>query len=78
MLDRATLQTWLTEAETARHELATGSLRQTVRYNGDREVTFAKTDIGALDAYIASLRSQIAALTENGAAVRSVPIRLTF
>lgn len=78
MADLATLQTWLTEAELARHKLITGSLRQTVRYNGDREVTFAKTEIPALDAYIASLRSQIAELTDSSGAGRAGPIHLTF
>ena len=76
MADLATLQIWLSEAETARHKLATGSLRQTVRYNGDREVTFAKTDMAALDAYIASLRAQIADLSGTGS--RTGPIHLTF
>jgi hypothetical protein len=77
MPDVATLQGWLTEAETARHKLATGSLRQTVRYNGQQEVTFAKTDMAALDAYIASLRAQIAGL-EGDARKVTRPIYLSF
>lgn len=77
MADLVTLQTWLAQAETARHKLITGSLRQTVRYNGDREVTFAKTEIPALDSYIASLKSQIAGL-EGSPSTRTGPISLTF
>lgn len=60
MADLATLQGWLADAETARHRLLTGSLRQRVSYNG-QDVTFAQTDIAKLDAYISSLRAQIAA-----------------
>jgi len=77
MADLTTLQAWLTQAETARHNLLTGSLRQTVRYNGQQEVTFARTDIDKLDAYIASLRSQIGAL-QGEARQTSRPIYFTF
>ncbi|MGB9370274.1 MAG: gpW family head-tail joining protein [Xanthobacteraceae bacterium] len=78
MADLPTLQTWLSEAEIARHRLAIGSLRETVRYNGTQEVTFAKTDLAKLDAYIASLKSQIAALEGNSPASRNAPIHLIF
>jgi hypothetical protein len=77
MADLATLQAWLIAAETAKHNLLTGSLRQTVRYNGQQEVTFAKTDIGALDTYIASLRAQIGGI-EGDARKVSRPIHFTF
>jgi hypothetical protein len=77
LADLATLQGWLLEAETARHKLVTGSLRVTVRYNGENEVTFAKTDMASLDAYIASLRSKIAAL-DGSARQTTRPIHFTF
>ena len=77
MADLSQLRTWLTEAETARHKLVTGSLRQRVNYTGQADVTFAQTDIGRLDAYIASLKSQIAAAEGSGRGA-SRPIHLTF
>ncbi|MDP1866990.1 MAG: gpW family head-tail joining protein [Bradyrhizobium sp.] len=77
MADLATLQAWLIAAETAKHKLLTGSLAQTVRYNGQQEVTFAKTDIDKLDAYIASLRAQIGGI-EGDARKVSRPIHFTF
>jgi hypothetical protein len=78
MTDLATLQIWLAQAETARHKLVIGSLRETVRYNGTQEVTFAKTDLAKLDAYIASLKSQIAGLAGDAPASRTAPIHLIF
>ncbi|KRR16874.1 gpW family head-tail joining protein [Bradyrhizobium retamae] len=77
MADLVTLQGWLLEAETAKHKLLTGSLEQTVRYNGQNEVTFAKTDIDKLDAYISSLRSQIGDIEGDPRKV-SRPIHFTF
>lgn len=77
MPDIAQLQTWLTEAETARHKLLTGSLRQRVSYNGQADVTFATTDIARLDAYIASLKSQIAVADGSGRGATR-PIHFTF
>jgi hypothetical protein len=77
MADLSQLRTWLTEAETARHKLLTGSLRQRVSYNGQADVTFAQTDIARLDAYIASLKSQIA--SADGSGIGSTrPIHFTF
>ncbi len=78
MTDLVTLQSWLAEAETARHKLLTGSLRQTVRYNGDKEVTFAKTDLAALDGYITSLKARIAQLTEASPVNVTRPLYLAF
>ncbi len=77
MADLVTLQGWLAEAETARHKLLTGSLRASVTYNGQNVVSFARTEIGALDSYIAALRAQIG--TGNGDARQTVrPIYLGF
>jgi len=77
MADLATLQAWLVAAETARHKLLTGAMAATVRYNGQNEVTFAKTDIDKLDAYIASLRGQIGGIDGDARKV-SRPIHFTF
>jgi hypothetical protein len=77
MADLVTLRAWLTEAETARHQLVTGALAATVRYNGQNEVTFAKTEIGLLDSYIGSLQSQIAAL-DGTVRQTARPLYLTF
>lgn len=76
MSDLATLQAWLSEAETARHKLLSGSLRQRVSYNG-QDVTFAATDIGKLNAYISDLQARIAAL--NGDPRKTLrPIHFSF
>ena len=78
MSNLATLQGWLTEAEAAKHQLLTGSLRVSVTYNGGSNmVTFAKTDIAQLDAYIASLRSRIAAC-EGDRSKTTRPIYFSF
>ena len=73
----ATLQGWLTEAETAKHKLLTGALAATVKYHGQNEVTFARTDIDKLDAYIASLRAQIGGL-DGDVRKTSKPIYFSF
>jgi hypothetical protein len=52
------LQAWLAEAEEARHELLIGRKTVTVSSNGKSQ-TYAQTDLGKLDAYIVSLRSQL-------------------
>lgn len=77
MADLATLQGWLVEAETARHKLMTGTLAQTIRHNGQDEVTFFAADIAKLDAYIASLRGQIGS-GEGDARKSARPIHFTF
>lgn len=77
MTDLVTLKLWLAEAEVAQHKLATGNKPQTVKYNGDREVTFNTASLDRLAAYIASLKSQIAALEGNPFGVRR-PLRLGF
>lgn len=53
------LQTWLTEAEQARHELIVGTKAVSVSTGSGKSVTFTATDIGKLDVYIASLRTQL-------------------
>lgn len=76
MTELSTLQTWLAQAEAARHQLLTGSLVEQLQH-GDQNTRFTRTDIEKLDTYIASLKSQIAGL--DGTAIqRRRPINLTY
>lgn len=75
MHDLATLQLWLADAIAARHALLTGKRTASVSYDG-KSVSYSQLDIGRLEAYIASLRSQIAALT--GQQRLRGPMHLTF
>lgn len=61
MTDLATLQTRLTEAESAYHRLLTGSLEESIGL-GDMQVRYTKAEAPNLAAYISSLRGQIIAL----------------
>ncbi|MBL8518196.1 MAG: hypothetical protein JNM76_14640 [Betaproteobacteria bacterium] len=61
MADLATLQTRLTEAESAYHKLMTGSKTVEVQH-GDMRTKYTEAQAGTLLAYIADLRAQIAAL----------------
>ena len=61
MASLAQLQTWLTEAETARHALMTGARAVSIRDPSGRQVQFSETT--KLDVYIAGLQAQIAALS---------------
>jgi hypothetical protein len=76
MADVSQLRVWLASAELARHNLATGSLRQRVNYQG-QEVAFVTTDMDKLNAYISWLRGQIAGC-EGNARGASKPIYFTF
>jgi hypothetical protein len=54
----ATLQTWLLQAQTALQALNTGAQVTTASYaegNGQRSVTYRKTDVGALHAWIGQI-----------------------
>ncbi len=53
------LETWLAEAEQARHELLIGTRAVSVSTSSGKSVSFTATDIGKLDVYIASLRNQL-------------------
>lgn len=58
-IDRATLQLWLTQAQTALHQLQTGARVATVSYgegSGNRSVTYSKTTMGDLRRYIGELQ----------------------
>jgi hypothetical protein len=64
MADLATLQTRLTEAETALHALLTGSRVQVVARDGRRlEYTSAAGSINQLRNYIGQMQAEIASLT---------------
>lgn len=60
MADLATLQTWLTEAESAHHKLITGSSEEEVAH-ADMRVKYTRSGMQQLTAYIADLKAQIAA-----------------
>lgn len=61
MADLTTLQGWLLEAELAQHKLQTGAQEMQIDH-GDMRVAYTKADGGKLQAYIDSLKAQIAAL----------------
>lgn len=58
MTDTATLQSRLTEAETALHNLMTGTKEVKVGVNGD-VVEYSMADVGRLRAYIAELKGAL-------------------
>jgi peptidoglycan hydrolase CwlO-like protein len=60
MADLATLQSRLDAAETALHNLQIGALEMQVDH-ADMRVAYTKADIGKLQGYIDSLKTQIAA-----------------
>lgn len=69
MSDLATLQARLVEAEAALHALLTGSMEASIDYDG-RQVAFTMANADRLDAYVARLKSQIAALDPTAARPR--------
>lgn len=62
MADLATLETWLSEAQQARHNIATGAGVLDVWRDG-RRLRFAKQNLRELDRYIQSLETQITEAT---------------
>lgn len=56
----ATLQTWLTEAQTAMHALAVGGKQVVQVALGDKRVVFTPGDLGKLKSYIGQLQTAIA------------------
>ncbi len=66
-------QQQLADAYDARHKLMTGKLPRVVMYNageGGRSVTYTKTDIGALESYIAALETRLRIRRRRPVAVR--------
>lgn len=70
MTDIATLQQRLVEAEAAKHALLTGKQRVSIGY-GDKSVSFERSDLAKLEAYIVELRAQLGQS-------RRRPLRVTF
>ena len=71
----AMLQQWLTQAQAALQALNVGGIPITVRYaqgNGERMVTYSRTNLAALTAWIGQLRAALG----HGPARR--PIGVTF
>jgi len=60
----ATLQTWLTDAQTALHEVSIGKRTVTLAL-GDKRVSFSPADVRALRAHIAQIQTAIAIATGN-------------
>lgn len=75
MTDLATLQTRLSEAETAYHQLMTGAKEVGVSIGGYGATTYAQADSGRLEQYIQKLKIEINRL--SGGARRGV-IKVVF
>ncbi len=75
MTDLTTLETRLTEAETALHLLATGGQRQTVDIGAGGRVTYTAANVADLRRYIADLKNRIATLK---GLPRRAPIYMEF
>lgn len=65
MTDLTTLRQRLADAETARHKLLTGSMRERIS-RGGTDITYTRADIGKLERYIAELQSDIARAEGGG------------
>jgi ABC-type phosphate transport system substrate-binding protein len=63
MTDMLTLQNRLAEAESARHQLLTGTREVTVSLQGLGSTTYTPATAAVLDKYIGELRGQIAKLS---------------
>ena len=61
MSDLSTLHQRLVEAERALHRLMIGELEVTASVGGYGATTYAQSDINKLNAYIAKLKTEIAA-----------------
>lgn len=77
MADITTLQTRLTEAESAYHKLLTGSKEEEIEH-GDMRMRYTRAQVGELANYIANLKVQIAALggTVTGERRRALEVDL--
>jgi len=61
MTDVATLQAWLSQAQTALQNLYLGKQLVEIRHGQSEVMRFAVADIGKLQAYIADLKGQLSA-----------------
>ena len=77
MADLVTLQTQLTEAESAYHRLLTGSQQEEVEH-GDMRLRYTRAMTNDLRGYIESLKTQIATLggTVTGQRRRAIALDL--
>lgn len=66
MATLAQLQTWLGEAEAARHALATGATTVEIGRDG-RKLVYSKTNLSDLNDYVSRLENEIAAKTAEAA-----------
>lgn len=66
------IQTWLNQAEQARHELLIGGRAVSISSSGGKSVSFTQADIGRLDLYIASLRRQLG--QDSGVSAPIMPV----
>lgn len=73
--DILTLQSRLTEAESAHHRLLTGTLEVTVSISNYGSATYAVADLDKLERYISQLKSEIARLKGS---MRRGPILARF
>ena len=75
MTDVIELQTRLTEAETARHKLLTGTQEVTVSISNYGTATYAVADVDKLERYISQLKNDISKLKGS---MRRGPIKVKF
>ena len=59
MATQEQLQTWLTEAEQALHDLNIGGTVVKLKDASGDEVEYSKADVRRLESYIASLKAQL-------------------
>lgn len=76
-LDKETIKTRLAEAEEAYHQLMIGAKEVSVNVGNFGSVTYNQTSRTALEAYISSLKSQIAAAEGTSVGRRRI-IRVSF
>lgn len=73
-MDTTLLRNRLIEAETARHKLLTGSMRERIS-RGGTDITYTRADIGKLDRYITDLRADIARAEGHSGGRRALNIQ---
>jgi hypothetical protein len=76
MADLTTLQTRLTQAESAYHKLLTGSMEERVDTGSGYAVAYTRADADKLLAYINTLKGEIAALGGGGRPRRGFIVNL--
>ena len=76
-LDKETIKTRLAEAEEAYHKLLIGAKEVSVNVGNFGSVTYNQTSRTSLEAYISSLKSQIAAADETNVGRRRI-IKIRF